>query len=96
MFTRNKKSQALFLLQAIKREQETVANMRQLRSHGTPTTNKPLSVYEKQERRAKIELKKQKRLMSSRRRLKWGEKRQIIIKRFGSLGSLEPTAQSYG
>jgi hypothetical protein len=47
MFTRNKKSQALFLLQAVKREQETAANMRQLRSHGTPNTNKPLTVYEK-------------------------------------------------
>jgi hypothetical protein len=54
-----------------------------------------MTTHEKQVKRAKIASKKQKKLMSYRRRLKWGERRQIILMRFGSIGSLETTDKSY-
>ena len=58
---------------------------------------RPPSIFERQDRRAAIALKKQKKLYSSKRVLRWGEKRRIILLRFGSLGNTEthPGSLSY-
>lgn len=50
----------------------------------------------KQNIRFRLALKQQKRLCAVRRRLSWGERRQIILRRFGSLGSTEVVGLSYG
>ena len=46
--------------------------------------------------RFRLALKLQKRRCSKRHKLSWGEKRQIILRRFGNLGCVDPVGQSYG
>ena len=40
--------------------------------------------------RFRLALKLQKRRCNTHNRLSWGEKRQIILRRFGNLGCVEP------
>ena len=95
MFTRSKKSKALSLLQEVVELKEEAGKMHRLRS-GEPAFPSLSQIYQKQDRRAALALKRQKRLLSCRRSLSWGEKHKIIQLRFGQVGSLEPTAFSYG
>ena len=75
--------------------QEEVYNQRCLRSAHDPEQPRELTVFQRQKIKANIALKKQKKLYSSRRILRWGERRRIILLRFGSIGSTVVNGLSY-
>ena len=75
--------------------QEAVQYQRRLRSAHDPEQPRQLTVFQRQKLKANVALKKQKKLYSSRRILRWGEKRRVILLRFGRLGSTVVNGLSY-
>ena len=82
-----------YLLDAYQQEQET-ANYGQ-RGGGQAKERDDPEALAREQRRAERERKKERRLLSLRRILRYGETHRIVELRFASVGSLEPRGLSY-